>query len=194
LTDLRLVAAFRDTVKATRLAEKICGTLYLDERQKTDHLPFSSLVSGVTDNLQAFIEAAEIGAYIVHRNIIKPRQNKDLHRDRLPGVIGLFALVANADLGHQRATEHWRDQHAPLALEVHKAMSHYTQLNILHRFKGPDWDGFALCGFDSMEDLRERFYDSPEGEKLIANDIARFADTRKSPRRIVAVEIPMEKP
>jgi hypothetical protein len=40
-----------------------------------------------------------------------------------------------------------------------------------------------------MEDLRERFYDSTAGEKLIANDIARFADTKKSPRRIIAVEI-----
>jgi hypothetical protein len=189
MPDLTLVAAFKDTSRAIRLAEEVGGTLYLDERESADHLPFSSLVSGVTDDLQAFTEKAEIGAYLVHQNVIKPRRNKELLAGRLPGVIGLFTLVARADLGHQRAIEHWRDSHAPLALKVHKAMSHYSQLNILHRFNGPGWDGFALCGFDSMEDLRERFYDSTAGEKLIANDIARFADTKKSPRRIIAVEI-----
>ena len=36
-------------------------------------------------------------------------------------------------------------------------MSHYRQLSVVHRLHGPAWDGFALCGFDSIEDLRERF-------------------------------------
>ena len=91
-------------------------------------------------------------------------------------------------MGHERADQHWRDNHAPLALKVHIAMSHYNQLSIVHRFTGPEWDGFALCGFDTIEDLRERFFATKEGEAAINKDVARFSDHKKSPRRIIAVE------
>jgi hypothetical protein len=67
-------------------------------------------------------------------------------------------------------------------------MSHYTQLSVVHRLHGPEWDGFALCGFDSMDDLRERFFDGPQGRIAIREDVARFADTRSSPRRLIVAE------
>ena len=107
---------------------------------------------------------------------------------RLPGVIGLFPMVRHPDRSHRDADRHWRDVHAPLALEHHAAMSHYTQLSVVHRLHGPEWDGFALCGFDSMEDLKERFFATPEGRIAIRDDVARFADTRSSPRRLIVVE------
>jgi hypothetical protein len=56
----------------------------------------------------------------------------------------------------------------------------------VHRLSGPEIDGFALCGFDSLEDLRERFYTLPDSVKVIAADIQKFADTKKSPRRLIA--------
>ena len=102
-------------------------------------------------------------------------------------VAQVFQARRNADR-HEQADQHWRDVHAPLALTVHKAMTNYTQLSILHCFTGPEWNGFALCGFDTESDLRDHFFDSPEGKEAIRNDIAKFANTRKSPRRIIAKE------
>jgi hypothetical protein len=67
-------------------------------------------------------------------------------------------------------------------------MSNYAQLSVLHRFSGPVWDGFALCGFESEQDLRTKFFASKEGEQIIAEDVAKFADTKLSPRRVVAKE------
>ena len=35
------------------------------------------------------------------------------------------------------------------------------------------------------DDLRLRFYDGPEGQQAIRDDVASFADTSRSPRHIV---------
>jgi len=40
----------------------------------------------------------------------------------------------------------------------------------------------------SMADLRERFYDNDDGRAAIRDDVARFADGARSPRRLLAVE------
>jgi hypothetical protein len=45
-----------------------------------------------------------------------------------------------------------------------------------------------LCGFDSLEDLKERFYNSKEGERRIFEDVSTFADARNSPRRVIVKE------
>ncbi len=37
-----------------------------------------------------------------------------------------------------------------------------------------------------MDDLRDRFFDGPEGRAAILADIAVFADTAASPRRLLA--------
>ncbi|MFP6807482.1 MAG: EthD domain-containing protein [Pseudomonadales bacterium] len=187
--NMELIAAFKDSAQAREVATKLNGTLYVDERENTDHLPFAALVSAQTDELAALIDAADVGTYLVCRRIIKPRQQEDVRSGQLPGIIGLFTMVANSNMGPQLADRHWRDNHAPLALEVHKAMSFYYQLSVQHVFKGPDWNGFAMCGFDNIDDLRHRFFDTPEGEKAIAVDVAKFSDGKRSPRRTLAVEI-----
>ena len=65
-------------------------------------------------------------------------------------------------------------------------MTHYYQLSIVHRFAGPQWNGFALCCFKTESDLRLHFFNSKDGERRIAEDVRKFADTRRSPRRVVA--------
>ena len=73
-------------------------------------------------------------------------------------------------------------------MKHHVAMTHYAQLSLVHRLHGPEWDGFALCGFDSIEDLKERFFETEEGRIAIRKDVATFADTKLSPRRLIAIE------
>ena len=179
--NLELLTAFNDKAKARSVADAIDGTLLCDERSETGHLPFSALVIGTTDDLQSLVDAADVGAYLVCRRVIKPRSGSVAGE-----AVGIFPLVAHPQKGHTLADQHWRDKHAPLALEVHQAMSHYVQLSILHQFHGPDWDGIALCGFDSVDDLRHKFFATDEGKQAIADDVARFADGKKSPRRVIA--------
>jgi len=186
---MELVGAFSDRDQARTFAERLRGRLIADPREDTAHLPFAALVSVETDRPAGFLAAADVGAFICMRRVIKPRVSAEPARDHsLPGKIAVFPMVRRPDLDHEQADGYWRDQHAPLALRVHKAMSFYTQLSVIHVIHGPDWDGIAHCGFDNIEDLRLRLYDSPSGQKEVAKDVAKFADTSRSPRRLICDE------
>jgi hypothetical protein len=190
MNTIELVAVGNDIAKARSVAAAVEGTLLCDERERTPSLPFRTLVAAVTDDPGALADAAEVGAYVVCRRVVKPRAEpaEPASSTGLPGAVALFTMVHNPALTHREADRHWRDLHAPLALKHHQAMSHYTQLSVLHRLHGPDWHGFALCGFDSLEDLREHFFATPLGKIAIRTDVARFADTKKSPRRLIVRE------
>lgn len=176
---LEFAAASTDLEKAHNVSRALQGTLYCDEREDWRHLPFRALVTAATDTPSVLAEIADAGFYVVCRRLIKPGAC---------AVIGLFPLVRNPQLSHEEADAHWRDTHAPLALEHHAFMTHYTQLSVVHHLSGIELDGFALCGFDSMKDLRERFYTRPASREVIATDVAKFADTARSPRRLIVVQ------
>ena len=67
-------------------------------------------------------------------------------------------------------------------------MTFYTQLAIVQTLRGPEWDGFAMCGFDNEEDLRTKFYNGPEGQKEVEKDVRTFANPKASPRRLICDE------
>ncbi len=184
---LELCFAFSTKRTARSVAEAHGGCLYEDVKDRLQHQPFAALLCTNHPDLTALLSAADVGAYLIDRRVMKARETLNSVGPQ-PGAIGVFTLVANPKLGHDVADQHWRDQHTPLALSIHLAMSHYAQLSVLHRFKGPVWDGFALCGFESVEDLETRFFATKAGERLIAQDVNRFADTQASPRRVVALE------
>jgi uncharacterized protein (TIGR02118 family) len=198
---LELAVASNDVASARTLARSLRGTAFIDDRADAGDLPFRALVTAVTDEAEAPLRAADVGAWVVCRRVMKPRAANAAAASTgtaggvatppiaaLRGVIALYPMVRHPSLDHGSADRYWRDSHAPLALRHHVGMSHYTQLSIVHRLHGPEWDGFALCGFDSLEDLRERFFDGPEGRIAIREDVARFADGTRSPRRLLAVE------
>ena len=185
---LEFIGLSNDVHRARGVSEALAGRLLCDERRDQE-LPFRALFSAITDNPENLLEAADVGAYVVCRRVMKPRPPGGSNEEaRLPGVIGLFTMVHHPGLSHREADDHWRDHHTLLAFEHHPYMVHYTQLSVVHRIHGPEWDGFALCGFDSTEDLRERFFGTPEGKIAIRNDVGFFADTKKSPRRLIVTE------
>ena len=197
MATLKFAAIFKDCVRAEHCAQQYRGQLFVDQRAASRGLPMAALVTASTDDLAGFLAATDAGAYLIYERVIKPRSVADEQYTapsipdapvNLPGFIGLFPLIAHPNLGHTDADRYWRDQHAPLALQVHEAMSHYRQLSIVHRFHGPALDGIALCGFDSLLDLRERFYATEAGRQAIAKDISQFADTTNSPRRMIVAE------
>jgi uncharacterized protein (TIGR02118 family) len=65
--------------------------------------------------------------------------------------------------------------HVPLALRHHPTMRRYT-VNVVERgpADGPELDSVAELSFDSLEDYRDRLYDSEEGRRAIGLDVARF--------------------
>lgn len=156
--------------------QSLGGIFYADPREKWQHLPFRALATVVSDDYGALEQAADVGLYVVCRRTIKegPAQS-----------IGMFPMVRHPELNHVQSDAHWRDKHAPLALEHHCHMTHYTQLSVTNTLKGEAYDGFALCGFNSEEDLRQRFFTTPESVKIIHDDVNSFANPKASPARLI---------
>ena len=178
---IELVVIGDDVDAARAAAAATGGTAYVDDRADA-RLPFRTLVRAVTDRPALLDHAASVGRYVV---CMRPQKLRT-EADPTTAVIQINAMVANPALTREEADTHWRDAHAPLALRHHVGMSQYVQLSVVHRLDGPDYAGFALCEFDSMDDLRDRFFDGPEGRAAILADIAVFADTAGSPRRLLA--------
>lgn len=175
---LELAVASSDPAGARGLARALGGRLYVDERDSED-LPFRALATVVTDDLEAAARVADFGLYLVGRRTMK---------EGTCAVASLSPMCRRPSLSHQQADAHWRDVHTPLALRHHAAMTSYTQLSVLHCFAGTALDGFALCAFASLEDLRERFFSEPDSRRIISEDIRKFADGRRSPRRLIVTE------
>ena len=75
--------------------------------------------------------------------------------------------------------QHWTDVHRPLAQEHHVGMDLYVQ-NVVRSAFGPGGqgiDGIAELGFRSPEAFATGMYDSEEGLKTIAADVATFVGT-----------------
>ncbi len=181
---LELVALTTDAEAAARVANDLGGISYHNHDGESDRRPYSGMVRVATDRVGPLREIADVGLATVFARVIKaPTGPASPER-----VIGSFGLVANPDLGHAGADDHWRDRHGPLALRSHSAMCDYTQLSVVAVHQGLQLDGIALCAFDNRQDLRERFFDDDEARAAIEADVAIFADVRNSPRRVVLVE------
>ena len=185
MKSLWLTGAFSDKMRASRCASEHNGIALSSISDQTNHLPFASLVLAMTDDAANFQKQPDLGCYLVTERTIKHNPICDLGPDNQPGIIGIFPMGANPTIGTKASDAHWRDNHAPLALKIHKTMTHYYQLSIQHRFHGAEWNGFALCCFATEEDLRYKFFNSAEGQREIARDVAKFADPSQSPRRVV---------
>ena len=176
---LELAAASNDMEEASAVAERLGGTLYYDAREGAKNLPFRALVTAATDNPGPLLDVGDVGTWLIYRRLIKPG---------IPEAVALFPMRLTPARPRVEADAHWRDIHGPLALEHHKHMTHYSQLSVVAHFSGLRLDGFALCGFASEADLRERFYSSPESVGIIGADVKKFADLEHSPGRLIAKE------
>lgn len=87
----------------------------------------------------------------------------------------IFLCHRRPDISHERYAELLLQGHVPIALRHHPTMRRYT-VNIVER--GPDnemaLDSIGALSFDSLADYRERLYDSAEGQRAVAADVAAF--------------------
>ena len=95
---------------------------------------------------------------------------------RSPGVKLIAAIGRRPGMTHEAFVEHWLTRHAPLALRHHPAMSGYVTNVVTRRLgdAGEEWDGIAELHLPSREALETGLFDSPEGERAIREDMARF--------------------
>jgi hypothetical protein len=88
----------------------------------------------------------------------------------------VFLCRRRPDITHEDFAGLVLTGHVPLALRHHPTMRRYV-VNIVDRIQIPgsrEIDSVAELSFDSLQDYRERLYDSKEGEGIIARDVARF--------------------
>ncbi|MDA7785455.1 EthD family reductase [Pseudomonadales bacterium] len=182
---LKIAAVFSDKAVAAEVAGLSQSLMFEAAVDDTQHLPFAALVLGASPKLMDFQARADVGLFLVSERTLKNQPLSTLNPDQLPGSVGVFPMVASPQIGPKAADKHWHEHHGPLALEVHSAMTHYYQLTVIHRFTGADWNGLALCCFESEYDFRNKFYNSAEGKQRVAEDVLKFADTQNSPRRVV---------
>ena len=187
MNTLKLAIACKNRDSARAYAAEIGAVLFTSNSSSTDHLPFAAMIVGTTDNLESAKAVGDAGLYLVCERTIKNQPPHTLAKPDLPGIVGLFPMVAHPVAGASASDAHWRDNHAPLALEVHTRMTHYYQYAILHTFNGPALNGIAACCCATEDDLRHHFYGTPDGEQRILSDIRKFADTKRSPRRVIAI-------
>ncbi|MGI9596921.1 MAG: EthD domain-containing protein [Acidimicrobiales bacterium] len=182
---LELVGLGSDRQAAEAAAAATGGVAYVNHPDESEKRPYSTMVRAASDQIEALRSAADVGLYVCFARTIKD-EPRPLPPER---AIGSFLLVANPDLGHRAADDHWRITHAPLALASHSAMCDYTQLSVVATISGQEIDGIALCSCETREDLRTKFFNDDEAKAAIEADVQQFADLRRSPRRVVLNQI-----
>ena len=183
-----LVVTGNDPEAAAEVAASVGGVCYAADPDDRRELPFRTLVRAMTDSADALTRAGTVGTYLAFSRIIRERPLGADPGAPSPGLTAIFPMVHHPALTHAQGDSHWRDTHAPLALQHHPGMWDYTQLSVVATLNGPPYDGFALVSFASMNDMRERFFGDDHDREVIRADVAKFADMQRSPRRVITTE------
>lgn len=187
-SQLELVALGSEPDQALTVAGTTGAIAYVAHESAHPKAPFRSLLRAVVSDLDQLAPAADIAVHLAYSRQVKAHDVTWPPGQVTPGVVAAFGLKHHPDNTHEQTDQHWRDIHAPLALEHHQAMWDYVQLSIVATLAGPPLDGIALCAFPTLADHDERFFNDATSERIIGEDVARFADLRRSPRPVLLTE------
>jgi hypothetical protein len=87
----------------------------------------------------------------------------------------VFLCRRRPEITHEQYAAIVLEGHAPLALKHHPTLLRYV-INIAESSPhgAPELDSLPALYFASLEDFRERLYDSPDGQEIIRRDVDRF--------------------
>src|SRR5882724_196660 len=87
----------------------------------------------------------------------------------------LFLCRRRDGLSHPEYVERLLGRHVPLALRHHPTLRRYV-VNVVEETSpgSPELDSIGELWFDSLADFHERLYESAEGERIVADDVADF--------------------
>ena len=95
--------------------------------------------------------------------------------ERSPGVKLICPVRRRADLSREAFLEHWFGTHVALARAHHPGLRRYVTNVVERRLGGGEpWDGFTELHFGSAADIADGLFDSPEGERVVRDDIGKF--------------------
>ncbi len=87
----------------------------------------------------------------------------------------LFLCTRRAGLSHAEYAAHLLARHVPLALRHHPRLRGYALYVVDEALAdAEEIDSVNALAFDSLADFQQHPYDSPEGERLVTQDHARF--------------------
>lgn len=130
-----------------------------------------------------------VDAYLVEEHVRIDHERDWPDGSPSPGPRRLSFVRRAPGISRDEMARHWGDVHFPLARVHHPALWRYVQNVVVEPLTpdAPDVDGIAELHFRSVSDLRDRFYDSDEGQARIRDDVTRFLD-RGQGWRILAEE------
>jgi uncharacterized protein (TIGR02118 family) len=117
-----------------------------------------------------------VGAYAV-QEIVKLDYARSWPEGEVsPGVSLLCFVRRKPDMSRQAYSDHWRDNHGPLALRRQPGFWRYVQNHVVERLteETPDFDGIGELHFRTANSVVEQMFDSPEGQQEIMEDTLRF--------------------
>lgn len=153
------------------------------------YLPVEGGVSGRDDSVTA-IAVYRSDATPVPEDAEAYRVDERVQWERGEPAVTRISFVRRArGLTREDFARHWSQVHAPLARRHHPGVCRYVQNVVIHTLRpdAPHVDGIAELGFASLDDLRERMYDSPAGQELIAADVREFIDVAAGWRMLAQV-------
>jgi len=118
-----------------------------------------------------------VDAYVTteHEQVAKDRRRAT--GDRTPGLKMFCPVRRRSDLTREAFVAHWFGTHAPIASAHHPGLTRYHTNLVERRLgagDGPGWDGFTELHFANAASIADGLFDSPEGERLVREDIAKF--------------------
>jgi hypothetical protein len=139
--------------------------------------------------LHRWFADAHLDAYLVEERVLI-----DYRRDwpdgvESPGVRRISFVQAAPGVSRREMAEHWAEVHWPIARVHHPALWRYVQNVVVEPVtpQAPAVDGIAELHFRNITDLRDHFYDSHEGRRIVADDVRLFLD-RGAGWRVLARE------
>ncbi len=178
---LELVGFGSDPDAAAQVATRLGGMAYRNHPSERDERPYSSMIRVATDDVEAVRAASDLAMYVCFSRVIKP----PVAEPTSERSIATFGLVRNPAMTHRECDDHWRDNHGPLALQMHLAMCDYSQLAVVDIIHGQPLDGIAMCAFSTRQDLSQKFFNDDDAKRAIIKDVAIFSDAAASPPRVV---------
>jgi uncharacterized protein (TIGR02118 family) len=127
----------------------------------------------------------EAHAYATTEHVQKDVTAPDPLGTRSAGLKLICPIRRLPALTHEQFVEHWLERHVPLAREHHPGLTKYVTNVVDRRLSdgGEQWDGFAELHFAGERDATEGLFPTPEAERIIREDIARFI-ARALPYRV----------
>jgi uncharacterized protein (TIGR02118 family) len=124
-----------------------------------------------------------VGAYHVEEIVQKDYDRTWPSGTQSPGFKMIAFLHRRDDLTQEAFSQHWRENHGPLAVARQPGFWRYVQNHLVAPLTdaSPDWDGFGEIHYRTVDDALTRSYDSEEAQQLIWEDVARFLAYDRSP-------------